>query len=367
MTRLKAFVKKEPTLCAAFLAALISCLFVPPDAAYLGYLDFRTLALLYCLMVVVAGMRSAGAFSVLAHVLCSRVHTVRAMGVTLVALCFFSSMLITNDVALLTFVPFAVVVLGMAHEEHSLIWVVIIQTVAANLGSVLTPVGNPQNLYLYSHYNLSMADFFSVSLPLWLLSLALVLLLCLRLPKSPLTAFLGEKPESDGKTLLVYFALFAICLCVVLRLISWPIMLAVLIATLLFFDRPRLKSADFMLLLSFVCFFVFAGNLARIPAVAALLRSLLSGRELLTGALTSQVISNVPAALLLSGFTEDSRALLLGVNIGGLGTPVASLASLISLKFYSHAEHASIGKYMKLFLLVNFSLLALLLAVYLFL
>ncbi len=367
MTRFQAFIKKEPTLCAAFLAALVSCLFVPPDAAYLGYLDFRTLALLYCLMVVVAGMRSAGAFSVLAHVLCGRVRTVRAMGVTLVMLCFFSSMLITNDVALLTFVPFAVVVLGMAHEERSLIWVVIVQTVAANLGSVLTPVGNPQNLYLYSHYNLSMTDFFSVSLPLWLLSLALVLLLCLRLPKAPISAFLGEKPTSNGRTLLVYFALFAVCLCVVLRLIRWPIMLAVLVAVLFFFDRPRLKSADFMLLLSFVCFFVFAGNLARIPAVAALLRSLLSGRELLTGALTSQVISNVPAALLLSGFTEDSRALLLGVNIGGLGTPVASLASLISLKFYSHAEHASVGRYMKLFLLVNFSLLALLLAAYLFL
>ncbi len=194
-----------------------------------------------------------------------------------------------------------------------------------------------------------------------------MLLLCLRLPKAPISAFLGEKPESDGRTLLVYLALFAVCLCVVLRLISWPVMLAVLVAVLLFFDRPRLKSADFMLLLSFVCFFVFAGNLARIPAVAALLRSLLSGRELLTGALTSQIISNVPAALLLSGFTEDSRALLLGVNIGGLGTPVASLASLISLKFYSHAEHASVSQYMKLFLLVNFSLLALLLAVYLFL
>lgn len=367
MSQLSAFVKREPVLCAAFLAALVSAFFVPPDAAYLSYLDFRTLALLYCLMVVVAGMRSAGAFSLLAHALCGRVRNVRALGITLALLCFLSAMLITNDVALLTFVPFAVVVLGMAHEERSLIWVVIVQTVAANLGSVLTPVGNPQNLFLYSFYDFSMRAFLSVTLPLWLLSLALVLLLCLRLPKAPFSAVLGKRPSLSLSAFLVYSALLALCLLVVFRVLSWPVMLAVLVAVVLVFDRPRLKSADFMLLLSFVCFFVFAGNLARISSVASLLRSLLAGHELLSAALTSQLISNVPAALLLSGFTENSGALLLGVNIGGLGTPVASLASLISLKLYSHAGQACVSRYLRLFLLVNFSLLALLLALYLLL
>ena len=364
MSKVKDFMRRELTLCISFVAAVISCFFVPPDGAYLGYLDLRTLALLYALMVVVAGLRHAGVFTVLAHRLCARAGSVRTMGITLVLLSFFSAMLITNDVALLTFVPFAVVVLGMAHQEKELIWVVVLQTVAANLGSVLTPVGNPQNLYLYSRYHLSMADFFSATLPLWLISMAVVLLLSLRLSRSHVEVFLGEEPELDKKSLSLYLLLFALCLAVVLRLIGWYVMLPVLVLVLLIFDRRRLKEADFMLLLTFVCFFVFAGNLARVPAVEALLSRLLLGRELLAGALVSQVISNVPAALLLSGFTENGRELLLGVNIGGLGTPIASLASLISLKLYSHSEHSHSGKYLGLFSLVNFALLIALLLGY---
>lgn len=364
MSKVKDFMRRELTLCISLVAAVISCFFVPPDGAYLGYLDLRTLALLYALMVVVAGLRHAGVFTLLAHRLCARAGSVRTMGITLVLLSFFSAMLITNDVALLTFVPFAVVVLGMAHQEKELIWVVVLQTVAANLGSVLTPVGNPQNLYLYSRYHLSTGDFFSATLPLWLISLAVVLLLSLRLSRSHVEVFLGEEPELDKKSLSLYLLLFALCLAVVLRLIGWYVMLPLLILVLLIFDRRRLKEADFMLLLTFVCFFVFAGNLARVPAVEALLSRLLLGRELLAGALVSQVISNVPAALLLSGFTENGRELLLGVNIGGLGTPIASLASLISLKLYSHSEHSHSGKYLGLFSLVNFALLIALLLGY---
>ena len=366
MSRVKDFVKQELTLCAAFAAALVSCFFVPPDGAYWSYIDFRTLALLYCLMVVVAGLRHAGVFAALAHRLCERAGSVRLLGLMLVLLCFFRAMLLTNDVALLTFVPFAVVVLGMAHQEKELIWVVVLQTVAANLGSVLTPVGNPQNLYLYSRYGLGMGDFLSATLPLWLLSLLAVLLLSLRLPKARVEVFLGEAPCVDKKGLILYLALFLLCLLAVLRLLAWQWMLGVLVLVLLVLDRQRLRKADFLLLLTFVCFFVFSGNLARIGAVEALLRRLLAGRELLTAALTSQVISNVPAALLLSGFTEAGRELLLGVNIGGLGTPVASLASLISLKLYAHSEHTSSGKFLGLFSLVNFSLLALLLGLYQF-
>ena len=364
MSKVKDFLRRELTLCVSFVAAFVSCFFVHPDREYLGYLDLRTLALLYALMVVVARLRHAGVFTLLAHKLCARAASVRSMGLTLVLLSFFSAMLITNDVALLTFVPFAVVVLGMAHQEKALIWVVLLQTVAANLGSVLTPVGNPQNLYLYSRYNLSVADFFSATLPLWLISLAVVLLLGLRLSRSRVDVFLGEEPGLDKKSLILYLLLFLLCLAVVLRLITWHLMLPVLIVVLLIFDRRRLKEADFMLLLTFVCFFVFAGNLARVPAVEALLGRLLLGRELLAGALVSQVISNVPAALLLSGFTENGRELLLGVNIGGLGTPIASLASLISLKLYSHSEHADSGKYLGLFSLVNFALLFILLLGY---
>ena len=360
MAKLRSFVRREPVLLIAALAALASCFFVPPDGAYWNYLDWRTLALLYCLMTVVAGLRQAGLFAHLAHVLCQKASSVRTMGVLLVLLCFFSSMLITNDVALLTFVPFAVVVLGMAERNRELIHIVVLQTVAANLGSMLTPVGNPQNLYLYSRYDLGLGDFFRITFPIWAASLVLILAACLLLDKSRLTVFLGEEPGMEKRDLWLYGALFVVCLLVVTRVLTWPVMLAVVIAAVLIWDRKMLLKADFMLLLTFVAFFVFAGNMARVEAVDALLRRLLAGREYLTALLTSQVISNVPAALLLSDFTDRSRELLLGVNIGGLGTPIASLASLISMKLYAHSDHAHTGRYLLEFTVVNVALLAVL-------
>ena len=363
MSKIRDFVKREVTLCAAFLAAAISCFFITPDAAYFGYIDWRTLALLYCLMVVVAGLRTAGAFSLLAHVLCQRAKSVRMMGIILVALCFVSAMLVTNDVALLTFVPFAVVVLGLSDQMKELAWVVVLQTVAANLGSMLTPVGNPQNLYLFSRYDMTIGQFFGATAPIWLLSAALIAVLCFLLPKAELSVFLGEKPSLDKKGFFIYLALFFVCMLVVLRVLTWPIMLGTIVVVLAVYDVRMLKRADFLLLVTFVCFFVFSGNLSRIDAVAELLRRLLGGHELLLGAGLSQVISNVPAAILLSGFTENGRGLLLGVNIGGLGTPIASLASLISLKLYSHAETSKSSHYMAKFLAANFGLLAVLLAV----
>ena len=255
MSKIRDFVRREITLCAAFLAAVVSCFFVTPDAAYFDYIDWRTLALLYCLMVVVAGLRSVGAFSLLAHILCQKAKSVRTMGIILVALCFFSAMLVTNDVALLTFVPFAVVVLGLADQMKELAWVVVLQTVAANLGSMLTPVGNPQNLYLFSAYDMSIGQFFSATAPIWLLSAALITALCLLLPKAGLSVFLGEKPTLDKKSLFIYLALFVVCMLVVLRVLTWPIMLGVIVVVLVIYDRRMLTRADFLLLVTFVCFF----------------------------------------------------------------------------------------------------------------
>ena len=327
MSTIRSFIRREPVLLIAALAAAASCFFVPPDAQYLGYIDFRTLALLYCLMTVVAGLRQAGLFAHLAHTLCLRVGNLRAMCALLVGLCFFSSMLITNDVALLTFVPFAVV---------------------------------PQNLYLYSYYDLSPAAFFSATFPIWALSLLLIGLCCFSLSKERMEVFLGEEPGMDARGVALHALLFIVCLLVVLRVITWPVMLAVVIAVLLVLDRKLLLKADFMLLLTFVAFFIFAGNLARVGAVDALLRRLLGGREYWTSLLFSQVISNVPAALLLSGFTDRSRELLLGVNIGGLGTPIASLASLISMKLYAHSDSAHPLRYLAEFTFINVLLLLIL-------
>ena len=293
MTAVLRFLRKEPILAVSALSAIVSSIMVPPDAAYLQYIDFRTLALLYALMLVVAGLRQAGAFERLAHLLCARAKTARGLGTLLVAMTFFSSMLITNDVALLTFVPFAVVLLGMSGRKRDLIPVVVLQTVAANLGSMLTPVGNPQNLALYFHYRLSAGDFFRITGPMWALSLVLCLLLCLGLPRAALRAEPGETPRVDRRKLWMFVGLFAVCLAGVFRLIPWPVMLGITVA-----------------------------------------------------------------ALLLSGFTDNARELLLGVDVGGLGTPIASLASLISLKLYSRSEGARTGRYLGAFLIVNIVLLA---------
>lgn len=360
MAKIRSFIRQEIVLCISFIAALVSCFFVPPDAGYLSYCDIRTLALLFSLMVVVAEMRKAGAFARLAHVLCSHSGNTRLLALILVSLSFFTAMFITNDVALLTFVPFSVAVLSLAKQEKYLIRIVVLQTAAANLGSMLTPVGNPQNIYIQSYYDLSTSEFLNITGPVWIASLILLALLCLTVKSEPISIFLGEQPILHPKKLILGLVLFAVCLLTVLRILPWPVMLGTVVAALLVLDRRTLADADFYLLLTFVCFFVFSGNLARMDAVNSFLRGILTGREYPVSLAASQVISNVPSALLLSGFTDNARDLLLGVNVGGLGTPVASLASLISLKLYSHSESVSSARFLGEFTLVNILLLILL-------
>ena len=333
MKKLSAFFKKETVLCIAALLSLLSAFFVPPSAEYLDYMDWRVLALLFCLMLVVAGLQSIGLFRFLGLRLLARTRTTRQLCLLLVGLCFFSAMLITNDVALITFVPFAVMILELAGISRLLIPVVVLQTIAANLGSMLTPIGNPQNLYLYSAFSIPMGTFLLQMLPLTLLSLAMLTLSVFLLPKAELTVSAPEElPPLPKGRLIFYLLLFLVALSCVVRLIPWYIMLLILVVAVFFGDRERFRSVDYFLLLTFVCFFLFIGNMERIPAVSALLQSLIQGRELLLGILLSQCISNVPAAILLSGFTDAVRPLLYGVNIGGLGTLIASLASVISYR-----------------------------------
>lgn len=365
MKPLLRFLRREPVLTIAALAAAVSCFFVPPDREYLAYFDLRTLSLLYCLMTVVAGLTRAGLFSCMAGALCAGAGSVRRLGLVLVLLSFFSAMLITNDVALITFVPFAVTVLSLAHRPGDLGRIVALQTAAANLGSMLTPVGNPQNLFLYSRYGFTMGQFLLLTLPFWGISMVLCAGATLLLPRAGLEQS-GTGQSGTGqsgtvrKSAWLHGGLFVLCLLTVLRILPWPIMLAGVVLVLLAADRSLLLEADFPLLLTFGAFFVFSGNLARIPAVSRLLRGLLEGREYIVSLLTSQVISNVPAALLLSGFTEAGKEIVLGVDIGGLGTPIASLASLISLKLYSRTEGARTGRFILEFTLLSLFLLAVL-------
>ena len=362
MKQIKHFIQKETVLCIAALCAVATMFLVPPDGEYLHYIDWRVLCLLLCLMAVVAGFKSLGAFDWLTWQLLRRIGSGRILGVTLVLLPFFCSMLVTNDVALIVFVPFTLALLEGLRCRRSMVPVIVLQTVAANLGSMATPVGNPQNLYLYAAYSLEAGEFFSVVLPLTVLSGAALTLAALPvLPrKLPERKLQEERISSVGK-LGLYAGLFVLCLLTVFRVVDYRLSTVAVVAALALADRKLLKEIDFMLLLTFVCFFVVSENLGRVEAVRAFLQSLLSGSTLLTAVGASQVISNVPAAVLLSAFTEDWPALLAGVNIGGLGTPIASLASLITLKLYMRWPGAKVGRFMVVFTVANLLGLALLL------
>ena len=353
MNKIKHFFKAESVLCIAALCAIATMFLVPPDSEYLAYIDLRTLALLMCLMIVVAGVQACGAFRALTVQMLRRCSSGRVLSVMLVWLPFFCAMLVTNDVALLVFVPFTLALLAEAGYDKASIPILVLQTVAANLGSMATPVGNPQNLYLYAFYGLSIGEFFAVVLPLTIVSLSLVTIpAVIVLPKAIQTPKL-EDAEMDGKKLALFGVLFVICLLTVFHVIHYGIMTVIVLAAIAVIDRKLLKKLDIALLATFVCFFIVSGNLGRVDTVRDFLQGLLERNTLLTAVGTSQIISNVPAAVLLSGFTGNWQDLLAGVNIGGLGTPIASLASLITLKLYLRHPGANAGKFLAAFTVFN--------------
>ena len=369
--------KKETVLCVAALLAGLSMFFIPPDAGYGGYLDYRVLALLFCLMTIMQGFQRTGLFAALGNRLLRRVSTTRQLTLVLVLLCFFTSMWITNDVALLTFVPFTILILKITGLKKHLIPMLCLQTIAANLGSMLTPVGNPQNLYLYSISKMSLMQFLEIMAPLSGISLVVIVILCLLQKQESVEIRqdwqIGQnrKEQSGRNTGLengILAVLFACSLLSVFRILPWQILLALTLLvcvgiSLLCKEVYLPLRADFGLMLTFVAFFVFIGNMGRMEAVRELLVKVLQGRELLLSFTCSQVISNVPAAILLSGFTDQYEALLQGVNIGGLGTLIASLASLISYKFFAAeaTEKGEKGRYLLIFTAWNVLLATILL------
>lgn len=347
--------KSETVLVIAFLLAVVSSFVNPPSEKYLQYIDFRVLGLLLSLMLVMAGLQKNKVFFKLGEKLITRCNSIRALAAVLVFLCFFSSMILTNDVALITFVPFALLTLRMADMEQFLIPIVTAQTIAANLGSMLTPMGNPQNLYLYGLSGLSMGGFIWLMLPYAFVS-AVLLLVCVFLLKNDKL----ELPEFEEETkiekipqVMMYLLLFVVCILCVLHVFEWQLVLLTVGLAVFIMDKKVLKMADYGLLLTFICFFVFIGNMGEIPAVKEMLATLINGRECAVAVVSSQVISNVPAAILLSGFTTDYTSLIIGTNLGGLGTLIASMASLISYKQLSNAYPEQKSGYFRYFTFMN--------------
>ena len=375
-TKVKDFFKKETVCCIAFLLAVVSMCFIPPSVNYFSYIDFRVLALLFSLMAVVRGFSSIGVFTRLGTLLLTHVHSLRMLSALFIFLCFFFSMLITNDVALITFVPFTILVLSMAEQKKFLIPVIVLETIAANLGSMLTPLGNPQNLYLYTISGLSIGAFVRIMLPYSFVSAILLLIFILFLPKDTVSTTTAANTANSTNTVTVsntsnviceavkarknprilftsYLILFLLCLLTVLHILPYQIMFLLVLTGFLLLDYRVLKDVDYFLLLTFLCFFIFIGNMKQISLVHELISKLLVHHEVLMGIGASQIISNVPAAILLSGFTDDYSALLIGVNLGGLGTLIASLASLISFKFYTNSNGNDTRRFLGIFTLYN--------------
>ena len=367
MKKIIDFLRKDMVLSIAILLAVVSALVVKPSNEYISYIDYRVLVLLFALMLVVGGFKSLGVFRLLGEKLCCNVNSIRSLTIVLTCLCFFSSMLITNDVALITFVPFTISVFVMIACEDKLIPVIVIETIAANLGSMLTPIGNPQNLLLFSAGEMTVGEFVLHMLPVTAISFALIMGCIFLLKNQKISMVLKEDSVQElvlkRKAFWIYLLLFLVCMGNVFHLYSHWIVGIVVVLVVLFMDKKLFAEADYSLLLTFTGFFIFIGNMKQIEAINQWIMDIITGNELVIGVLSSQVISNVPAAMLLSGFTTDFKELLYGVNIGGLGTLIASMASLISYRFYGKAYPEHKKAYFKQFTIYNIVLLVIILGI----
>jgi len=366
MDKIKSFVKTNTVTVIAFFAAIITMFFVPPNAEYLGYFDFKTLSCLFCVLAVVCALRNINFFYMLAGQLVAKFKNIRSAVLALVYITFIGSMLIANDMALLTFLPLGYLVLKTTSKEKYMAFTFIMQNIAANLGGMLTPFGNPQNLYLYSRFNIPDMEFVSIMALPFIVSVLLITICCLVFVRPEPIQQVKDEIYLPRRRAIILLALFALSIAIVFRGIPYVVGLVVIPAVLFFMDRKALRDVDYPLLLTFVFFFVFAGNMARIEPVRVLLSGLLEKNTLIFSILSCQFISNVPSAVLLSQFTGDYASLLLGVNIGGVGTLISSLASLITFREYSKDQPGRTKSYIMKFSLFNFGFLFVLTAIQMF-
>ncbi len=366
MEKIKSFVKANAVTVIAFFAAIITMFFVPPDFEYIGYFDLKTLSCLFCVLAVVCALRNINFFYMLAGQLVARFKTIRSAVLALVYITFIGSMLIANDMALLTFLPLGYLVLKTTAKERYMAFTFIMQNIAANLGGMLTPFGNPQNLYLYSRFNISDSEFVSIMALPFIVSVLLITICCLVFVRPEPIEQVKEEIYLPKRRAIILLALFALSIAIVFRGIPYVAGLIIIPAVLFFMDKKALRDVDYPLLLTFVFFFIFAGNMARIEPVRVLLSGLLEKNTLLFSILSCQFISNVPSAVLLSQFTGDYASLLLGVNIGGVGTLISSLASLITFREYSKDQPGRTKSYIAKFSAFNFGFLIVLTVIQMF-
>ncbi len=360
MRRIINFTKANIVMIIAAFAALVTSLIVPPDREYITYFDFKTLTCLFCVLAVVCALRNIRFFYTVAKAIIRCFRNAKISILVLVYITFIGSMLIANDMALLTFLPLGYFILHTTGKEKYMAFTFIMQNIAANLGGMLTPFGNPQNLYLYSKFNIPDAEFLTIMFPPFLLSVLLITICCLIFVKSEPLVVNEKAATLPVMRTGAYLLLFALSILIVFNTVHYLIGLGIILLSILILDRRALLAVDYSLLLTFFFFFIFSGNMARIDAVRDFFSFLLEKNTLIFSALSCQIISNVPSAILLSQFTDNYKELLLGVNIGGAGTMIASLASLITFKEYSKQDPAHVFAYIVKFTLFNFAFLIIL-------
>lgn len=342
------FLKKECVLVIAVTLAILSSFISIPK---MSYIDFNVLILLFNLMVVVAAFKELKVLDSIAIGLLKKCNTYTSISLALVFITFISSMIVTNDVALITFVPLSIVIARKANIN--VLKIVVFQTLAANLGSSFTPMGNPQNLFIYSFYNLSPIDFFKITLPIVILAVLFLVLLVFKDKKMNLSLDLEDVKIDNKRDVYLFGGLFLIILLSVFHVIDYKVTFLITIVMVLILNKKLFSQVDYSLLITFIGFFIFVGNISTMDVVKNFMEGILNSPKstFLASVLSSQVISNVPATMLLSGFTNHFKELLLGVNIGGMGTLIASLASVISYKIYT-SEFGN-DNYMKSFTFYN--------------
>ena len=356
------FIKKEVVLTVAIVLTIITCFIVPPDEEYLKYFDYNTLIMLFCMLAVVAGLKSTNIFELISRKLINLFHTRRGVIYALVFGTFFFDMFVANDMSLITFLPLTYIVLHSTKNDKYLAFTFIMQTIAANMGGMITPYGNPQNLYLYSYYNIGTTEFFSILLCQSITVAVLLWICCSFIHNEPLKLRKNTKIIINKSLLYIYLILFVLVILSIFRVIPYWLSLIIVLVTILITDKKRFSQVDYALVATFCTFFVFSGNIARIPTIKEFISQIVVKNTMLAGIISCQFISNVPTAIFLSKFTNNYKDLLIAVNIGSLGILISSLASLITLKEFLKHQPKNFWKYLVIFTIFNtIFLLALLL------
>ena len=324
------FFKKEIIFSISLILAIVSCFFVLPNPDYLNYINWETIILLFAIMLIVEILKNLSVFEILVRKLLTKVKNTRALVLFLVFTCFFSSIFITNDVSLIIFVPFTLLALKKVDRLDLIIFTVSLETIAANVGCMVLPIGAPHNIVMYTVSHIPFESFFLILLPYIIVAVIFLIVLSLFIPNDDVRMPKLSKIEIDRKDFL----------------------------------KRVFLGVDYFLLLTFIALFILIGNLENIPFLNLLFKQWIIGNEVIFGIISSQVISNVPAAILLSGFSTNYEAIIVGINIGGLGTLIASMANLISYKILVREHDELKMRYLIVFTVLNVILLVVLLGVY---